>query len=590
MVVSKASAYEESRLKRLEENKKRMEELNLNKLAQALSTPKSSPVCVLLGFWFSDLQMKRVKPKVPRQPVDLSAVRRSSRVADKPPTSYKEEPIEPLGRARRSYSFNRTNLANRVYASAEGRAYAIDRAEALQSGLESKFPSFGLPVQFCEKHLPSHDEFIALLDEDDNESPTKYLADKRGLSAGWRGFAIDHELVDGDALVFQLIEPTKFKVYIIRVNQVEDDDEAPNVTEVEAWKGLCVAVVIILVVGGGEGQLSENFYSLSCPNVESIVNQTVFTKFTQTIVTIPATLRLFFHDCMVELSQNIFKGLRFRFEIECFCCDLLVNSVGYKEDYEGGADASIMISSPNGDAEKDAPDNLSLAGDGFDTVIKAKAAVEAVCPGVVSCADILAVAARDVVVLAGGLSFKVELGRRDGLISKASEVAANLPDPSFNLSQLIAVFAKKNLTQDDLITLSGAHTIGHSHCSRFANRLYNFSLSSKVDPSMNPNYAQQLMQACPQNVDPRIAVDLDPVTPEIFDNVYYQNLLVGKGLLTSDEVLFTNPASRRTVKNFANNPSLFNSEFGNAMIKLGRVGVKTGNQGQIRKDCTAFNS
>ncbi|KAI8554735.1 hypothetical protein RHMOL_Rhmol05G0121300 [Rhododendron molle] len=32
-------AYEESRLKRPEENKKRMEELNLNKLTQALSTP-----------------------------------------------------------------------------------------------------------------------------------------------------------------------------------------------------------------------------------------------------------------------------------------------------------------------------------------------------------------------------------------------------------------------------------------------------------------------------------------------------------------------------------------------------------------------
>lgn len=64
-----------------------------------------------------------------------------------------------------------------------------------------------------------------------------------------------------------------------------------------------------------------------------------------------------------------------------------------------GCDASVMIASPNGDAEKDAPDNLSLAGDGFDTVIKAKQAVDAVCPNVVSCADILAIAARDVVVL-----------------------------------------------------------------------------------------------------------------------------------------------------------------------------------------------
>lgn len=59
----------------------------------------------------------------------------------------------------------------------------------------------------------------------------------------------------------------------------------------------------------------------------------------------------------------------------------------------------MLISSPNGDAEKDSQDNLSLAGDGFDTVIKAKQAVEGVCPGVVSCADILAIATRDVVVL-----------------------------------------------------------------------------------------------------------------------------------------------------------------------------------------------
>ncbi|KAL0381827.1 UNVERIFIED_CONTAM: Peroxidase 55 [Sesamum angustifolium] len=94
----------------------------------------------------------------------------------------------------------------------------------------------------------------------------------------------------------------------------------------------------------GEGQLIENFYSSSCPNVESIVRQVVLTKINQTFVTVPATLRLFFHDCFVE-----------------------------------GCDASVVIASPNNDAEKDAPDNLSLAGDGFDTVVKAKQAVEAQC-------------------------------------------------------------------------------------------------------------------------------------------------------------------------------------------------------------------
>ncbi|KAJ4961776.1 hypothetical protein NE237_021686 [Protea cynaroides] len=327
--------------------------------------------------------------------------------------------------------------------------------------------------------------------------------------------------------------------------------------EVEIRGGWWVVVVMVMIMamGRGEGQLVQNFYALSCPNVEAIVRQAVITKMNQTFVTVPATLRLFFHDCFIQ-----------------------------------GCDASIMIASPIGGAEKDAPDNLSLAGDGFDTVIKAKQAVEAVCPGVVSCADILAIAARDVVAFSGGPSFIVELGRRDGMVSNASLVSGNLPEPSFNLNQLNQLFSQKNLTQIDMIALSGAHTVGFSHCDRFSNRLYSYSSVSTVDPSFNANYAQQLMAACPRNVNPNIAVNLDPVTPKTFDNIYYQNLVAGKGLLSSDEVLFTDPASQPTVIDFASNPSDFNAAFITAMIKLGRVGVKTGFLGEIRSDCTAFNS
>lgn len=71
--------------------------------------------------------------------------------------------------------------------------------------------------------------------------------------------------------------------------------------------------------------------------------------------------------------------------------------VTYLKTLLQGCDASILITSSDRDAERDAEENLSLPGDGFDTVIKAKEAVEAKCPGVVSCADILAIAARDVV-------------------------------------------------------------------------------------------------------------------------------------------------------------------------------------------------
>jgi peroxidase len=303
-------------------------------------------------------------------------------------------------------------------------------------------------------------------------------------------------------------------------------------------------------------QLSPNHYANICPNVQSIVRSAVQKKFQQTFVTVPATLRLFFHDCFVQ-----------------------------------GCDASVLVASSGGNqAEKDNPDNLSLAGDGFDTVIKAKAALDAVpqCRNKVSCADILALATRDVINLAGGPSYTVELGRFDGLVSRSSDVNGRLPQPGFNLNQLNSLFASNGLTQTDMIALSGAHTLGFSHCNRFSNRIFNFNNQSPVDPTLNKQYAAQLQQMCPRNVDPRIAINMDPTTPRQFDNAYYQNLQQGKGLFTSDQILFTDTRSRATVNSFASSGNVFNANFINAMTKLGRVGVKTARNGKIRTDCSVL--
>ncbi|XP_071716352.1 peroxidase 45-like isoform X1 [Rutidosis leptorrhynchoides] len=315
---------------------------------------------------------------------------------------------------------------------------------------------------------------------------------------------------------------------------------------------LCSLFLCFLVVSS-YAELRQNFYKSSCPNVESIVRSAVNKKFQQTFVTAPGTLRLFFHDCFVR-----------------------------------GCDASVFLSNGSDNAEKNHHDDISLAGDGFDTVVQAKAALDSnpSCRNKVSCADILALATRDVVALAGGPSYKVELGRRDGKISTRKSVQHKLPHPEFNLNQLNSMFASHGLSQTDMIALSGAHTLGFSHCGQFSKRIHS---KAGIDKTLDRKYALTLKQMCPVNVDPRIAINMDPTTPQIFDNAYYKNLQQGKGLFSSDQVLFTDTRSRPTVNLFASNSKAFNQAFVKAITKLGRVGVLTGNQGEIRRDCNRVN-
>ena len=132
----------------------------------------------------------------------------------------------------------------------------------------------------------------------------------------------------------------------------------------------------------------------------------------------------------------------------------------------------------------------------------------------------------------------------------------------------------------------GAHTLGFSHCNQFSKRIYS---KAGIDPTLNRQYALELRKMCPVNVDPRIAINMDPTTPRTFDNAYYKNLQQGKGLFTSDQVLHTDTRSRPTVNLFASNNNAFNQAFITAITKLGRVGVLTGNQGEIRRDCSKVN-
>ena len=82
--------------------------------------------------------------------------------------------------------------------------------------LNFTFVSQGLPSDFCNKHLPKKDTAIVLEDEDGHNYDAKYLGAKQGLSAGWRGFAINHDIKVGDVVVFQLVSSAKFQASVSR--------------------------------------------------------------------------------------------------------------------------------------------------------------------------------------------------------------------------------------------------------------------------------------------------------------------------------------------------------------------------------------
>ncbi|KAF5747425.1 peroxidase 17-like [Tripterygium wilfordii] len=124
-----------------------------------------------------------------------------------------------------------------------------------------------------------------------------------------------------------------------------------------------------------------------------------------------------------------------------------------------GCDASVLLDdTPTMLGEKHAIPNINSLRS-FEVIDEIKNALEKVCPGVVSCADIIIMASRDAVSLTGGPKWEVKLGRKDSLT--ASQEESNiLPSPRLNASLLIDTFGNFNLSTKDLVALSGAHSLG----------------------------------------------------------------------------------------------------------------------------------
>lgn len=326
--------------------------------------------------------------------------------------------------------------------------------------------------------------------------------------------------------------------------------------------GVRVDMILAVVVGLGlisglEAQLQEGFYAATCPHAEVIVRGEVTKAFLSNNGIAAGLVRMHFHDCFVR-----------------------------------GCDGSVLIDSttnPSNTAEKDSPaNNPSLRG--FEVIDSAKAILESICGGVVSCADILAFAARDSVLLTGGFLYSVPAGRRDGRISLASDTKTELPQPTFDVAQLTQSFAKKGLTQEEMVTLSGSHSLGRSHCTSFSNRLYSFNSTMAQDPSLDPIYAAQLKQQCPKgSTDPELVVPMSSINPDLLDTSYYMEILANRGLFSSDQTLTTDSVTTAQVGQNALRGLRWRANFAAAMVKMGQIDVLTGTDGEIRLNCRVIN-
>ncbi|GLT88551.1 hypothetical protein SLE2022_065710 [Rubroshorea leprosula] len=296
------------------------------------------------------------------------------------------------------------------------------------------------------------------------------------------------------------------------------------------------------------GTLSPDFYSSTCPEASSIVQKVVIAAIKNETRIGASLLRLHFHDCFVN-----------------------------------GCDGSVLLDdNATFVGEKTSvPNNNSARG--FNVVDQIKAALEQACPGVVSCADILALASRHSVVYLGGPSWTVQLGRRDSTTASRSASNTSIPPPTSNLSALISSYSAQGLSVQDLVTLSGAHTIGLTRCTSFRARIYN-------DSDIDPSFAKSLQRICPRNGSDNVLARLDLQTPTFFDNLYYKNLVNYKGILHSDEELFNGSSTTALlVKRYATDNSVFFKDFAKAIVKMGNIKPLTGTSGEVRINCRKVN-
>ncbi|WVZ13029.1 hypothetical protein V8G54_017559 [Vigna mungo] len=331
-------------------------------------------------------------------------------------------------------------------------------------------------------------------------------------------------------------------------------------------KSLLHVVLILGFLGAtrlhaSDTPLTLDYYASTCPTVFDIVRKEMECAVLSDPRNAAKIVRLHFHDCFVQ-----------------------------------GCDGSILLDDTvTLKGEKKAANNInSLKGSAI--VDRIKNMVESECPGVVSCADILTIAARDAVILVGGPYWDVPVGRKDSVTANFDLANTNLPTPEESLLSIIAKFLYQGLSVTDMVALAGAHTIGMAQCKNFRSRIYGgFDSTTSLKNPISESHLSNLRSVCPPvgGGDNNITA-MDYLTPNLFDNSFYQLLLNGEGVLNSDQEMYSSLfgiETRELVKKYAADPLAFFQQFSESMVKMGNItNSESFITGEVRKNCRFVNT
>ncbi|KAH1159943.1 hypothetical protein GYH30_031633 [Glycine max] len=186
---------------------------------------------------------------------------------------------------------------------------------------------------------------------------------------------------------------------------------------------------------------------------------------------------------------------------------------------------------------------------GFEVIDKIKYLLEEECPITVSCADILAMVAHHVVEL---VNTALSQGFSD-----------NFKQQGLDIEDLREYDAKEE------------YDYGYDHYKQY------------------PSFRRILQSICPIEGRDNKFAPLDFQTPKRFDNHYFINILEGKGLLDSNNVLINHDLDGKITEQmwaYASNEKLLFASFAKSMIKMGNINVLTGNEGEIRRNYRFVNA